>query len=157
MKKHRIEHIGGIVSLLILAFFLGSAGPLWGGETATATPTELNIAIITSTIIEEPWNTALIQAFERVKPLKPHGLCIKYDIVEKVPIPDAGRILSQLAKSGKYQVIWAHSTYADAIKTIRTHYPDLLWAYSGGGNYPLGETLIGWISSSMSRLTFWGY
>lgn len=140
MKNYVVRYFGIISLLTIVSLSMGLFYPLLESSAEESPePTSLNVVIITSTIIEEPWNTALIQAFDRIKLQKPHGLEIKYDIVESVLIPDAERVLTQLAKTGKYPVIWAHSTYSDIIKNIQGKYPNILWAYSGGGNFPIGE------------------
>ena len=43
-----------------------------------------------------------------------------------------------LAKSGKYQVIWAHSSYSDQVKALKDKYPDVLFVVVGSGNEGLG-------------------
>jgi basic membrane lipoprotein Med (substrate-binding protein (PBP1-ABC) superfamily) len=105
---------------------------------AAEAPTEVNIAGITITPLEEPWNTSWIQTMERLKEAKPHGLTINLDVTENVAPPDAERVLREYAQTGKYDIIWAHSAYPDAIKVLKDEFPEILWAFSGSGNEGLG-------------------
>lgn len=108
-------------------------------EAGSHPPKEINFAWLNSTVIEEPWNTAWFQAMERVKEEKPYGLDVKWDVVgENVLPPDAERILNSTAKTGKYDVIWAHSSFADAIENIASKYPEIIWVFVGAGNKGLG-------------------
>ena len=75
---------------------------------------------------------------ERLKAEKPHGLTINLDVTENVAPPDAERVLREYAQTGKYDIIWAHSAYPDAIKVLKDEFPDILWAFSGSGNEGLG-------------------
>ena len=103
-----------------------------------AMPTELKIAAIFISPVEEPWNTSLLQTMERLQAEKPHDLTITFDYTENVAPPDAERVLRQYADSGNYQIIWAHSSYSDQVSVLQEEYPDILWAVSGSGNSPLG-------------------
>jgi basic membrane lipoprotein Med (substrate-binding protein (PBP1-ABC) superfamily) len=115
-----------------------TAAPAATEPPAAQTPTEVNIAGITITPLEEPWNTSWIQTMERLKAEKPHGLTINLDVTENVAPPDAERVLREYAQTGKYDIIWAHSAYPDAIKVLKDEFPDILWAFSGSGNEGLG-------------------
>ena len=124
-----------------LALVLAVIG--WFGITSLSAeeksaPTELNIAIPCITAIEQPWITSLIQALERVKAEKPHGLTINWSIAENILPPDAGRVLKQYAKSGEYGIIIDHGVYPDVVKKLSKEYPDILWAFTGSGHNPLG-------------------
>lgn len=105
---------------------------------AAQDPKNLNIGIITITVLEEPWNTMFIQSLERVKAEKPHGLELEWDISENVYPPDAERVLKTYAKTGKYDILWGHSSYGDTIKKLSREFPDILWAIGGDGNEPAG-------------------
>ncbi len=109
------------------------------GPAAAQAPTELKIAVIYGSPIESPWNTAFIQSMDRIKAEKPRGLNISFDYTESVKRPDAERILRDYANSGKYQIIWAHSTFADAVLLLQKRYPDLMWVVTGGGNEALKD------------------
>lgn len=87
-------------------------------EVLDQPPKEVNIGWINLTIVEEPWNTAWFQAVERVKKEKPHGLDIKWDVLEGIPLPDSGRVMNEMGKTGKYDIIWAHSSFADVIEPL---------------------------------------
>lgn len=107
-------------------------------EAAMEAPTELKIAVVTITPLEEPWNTAWLQSFERVQAEEPYGMTLSIDVTENVAPPDAERVLREYAQTGEYPIIWAHSAYADAIANLKDEFPDILWAYSGSGNEAFG-------------------
>jgi basic membrane lipoprotein Med (substrate-binding protein (PBP1-ABC) superfamily) len=88
--------------------------------------------------VEEPYNTSFLQSWERVAAEKPHGLTINYEYTENVAPPDAERVLRELATSGKYQMIFAHSTYSDQVKVLKDEFPDIAWGFTGSGNEGLG-------------------
>lgn len=131
MKHIMYFLITGFMLSLIIIFPIAKAGEV---------PTELNIGIISIAILEQPWNAGFIQSLERVVKEKPHGLTINWTVVaEQVHIPDAERVLNDMAKTGRYDIIWAHSTYADAIENLRDKYPKILWVFAGSGNHGVGK------------------
>jgi basic membrane lipoprotein Med (substrate-binding protein (PBP1-ABC) superfamily) len=101
-------------------------------------PTELNVAMIFLNTVEEPYNTSFLQSWDRLKAEQPHGLTIDYSYTENVAAPDAERVLRELASSGEYDMIWAHSTYWEAVQPLKDEFPDILWGYTGSGNEGLG-------------------
>jgi len=106
---------------------------------AVELPTELNIASIHPNTIEVAWDKVWFEAWDRIAVAKPHGLTINYkDNTENVWGDDAERVLREYAETGKYQIIWAHSSYSDQVKKLMVEFPDILWAVSGSGNEPLG-------------------
>lgn len=120
------------------ACLVATAG--YAKEAAVQPPKEVNFGWLNSTVIEEPWNTAWFQSIGRVKEEKPHGLDVKWDVVgENVLPPDAERVLNSIAKTGKYDIIWAHSTFADAVEKLAPKYPEILWVFVGAGNKGLGD------------------
>jgi len=100
-------------------------------------PTEVRFAVVYASPIESPWNTAFIQSMERIKAAKPRGLTVSFDHTESVKPADAERVLGGYAASGKYQIIWAHSIYSDAVASLQKRFPDLMWVVTGGGNEAL--------------------
>jgi basic membrane protein A and related proteins len=107
-------------------------------EPAKKLPTEVNFACITTNTVEQPWHQAFAQAFDRVAADPPHGLKLTVTCTENVAPPDAERILRQYAETGKYQVIWAHSAYFEAVKALAPQYPDIAWMVTGSGNEGMG-------------------
>jgi basic membrane lipoprotein Med (substrate-binding protein (PBP1-ABC) superfamily) len=75
---------------------------------------------------------------ERVIAAKPHGLEITISATENVLPPDAERVLREYAESGEYEMIYAHSSFSEAVAALHDEYPDILWGYSGSGNEPIG-------------------
>ena len=130
-----------IVSLLIIASTaLTACQPTTENtpEPAAEVPTELKIAVISTTPTEEPWNTVLLQALDRVSAEKPHGLTVTYVFQELIATPDGERVMRDLASSGEYGIIWGHSVYPDAIMNLSTEFPDIVFAGSGSGYEPMG-------------------
>ncbi len=115
------------------------AQPAEEAEESAPAVSSLKIAIITTTTLEEPWNTAMVQSLERVMAEKPHDLAIEYVIQENVASPDGERVMREYAKTGEYGIIWAHGLYPDAVSALYEEYPDIVWAMSGSGYEPIGK------------------
>lgn len=137
-----------VVGTLLCAVASFAGGQNERGEATEAAvgeaPTSLRIAVIAPNPIEEPWNTAFVQGLDGVKAATPHGLKIEYDFHESVDFPDAERVLAQLARSGEYEMVVAHSAYSDAIGNVHERFPEICWVYTGGGNKPIGKNAY-WI------------
>ncbi|MFU0507471.1 BMP family lipoprotein [Pseudaminobacter sp. NGMCC 1.201702] len=103
-----------------------------------ADPDKLNIAVILSAGIESGWDGTLIEALERVKAAKPHGLDITWKYTDPLWGDDAGDAMRLFAESGEYDIIWAHSTYSDQVKKLREEFPEVLFVVVGSGNEGLG-------------------
>ena len=137
---------------IVIALLLGACTP--AAKTAepakveptmaAAQPTTLNIAIVSTTAKEEPWNTVLLQAMDRVIAAKPHGLTITYTFQEQIATTDGARVLGELAASGKYGIIWGHSVYPDAIMALGPKYPDMVFVGGGSGYEPMGKNMY-WV------------
>lgn len=117
----------GITSLLIGA-----------GNVTAAEPTELRIVAFLSVGTENSWDGTLVESFNRVMASKPHGLNITLKTVERVWGDDAETSMRLFASSGKYDIIYGHTAYSDQVKNIKDQFPDVLFAYSGSGNYAQG-------------------
>ncbi len=103
-------------------------------------PTKLNIAIATL-YLEEAWTTGLLQSLEKVIAEKPHGLEITYHVLEEVTFDNVGMVLDQAAATGQFDIIWAHSTFYEAVQPLMKQYPDIAWAVAGSGNQALGDNM----------------
>lgn len=134
-----------ILLIAVLSLVLTACGPAAAPAEAPAPAEEsaqvssLKIAVVTTTTLEEPWNTALVQSLERVIAAKPHDLSIEYVIQENVASPDGERVMREYAKTGEYGIIWAHGLYPDAVSALYEEFPDIVWAMSGSGYEPLGK------------------
>lgn len=136
------KRIGAFTMLLVLVLssVVGcGSSPATTEAPETEAPTEVNIAAIYSSAVEQPWVTAFMQAIERVQEEKPHGLTVNLDYTEDVAPPDAERVLRQYADTGKYDILWAHSAYYDAVNALKDEYPDYLWVGAGSGYEPMGD------------------
>lgn len=101
-------------------------------------PTELGIGLILATGPEAAWDNTLLRDIEKVAEDAPHGLEIATKSINGVWGEKAGDAMDLLAKSGKYQIIWAHSSYSDQVKVLQEKYPDVMFVVVGSGNEALG-------------------
>jgi basic membrane protein A and related proteins len=94
---------------------------------------KVNFAVITEYLLaEETFNTALLESLERVKKEAPHGVDLNWSVVaEGVNLSDAERHLNEIARTGKYDIIWPHF---DTIEQLPPKYPEILWAFADSGN-----------------------
>ena len=122
-----------LLAALVVAAFVASAD-----RSEAADPDKLNIAVILSAGIDNGWDGTLIEALERVKATKPHGLDITWKYTDPLWGDDAGDAMRLFAESGQYDVIWAHSTYSDQVKKLKDEFPDILFVVVGSGNEGLG-------------------
>ncbi|MRX34325.1 BMP family protein [Aminobacter sp. MDW-2] len=132
MLKHLARRLA-ILAMLAISAMTGSPE-----RAAAADPDKLNIAVILSAGIESAWDGTLIEALERAKVAKPHGLDITWKYTDPLWGDDAGDAMRLFAESGEYDVIWAHSTYSDQVKKLREEFPDILFVVVGSGNEGLG-------------------
>ena len=117
----------------------GAALLLATGTIAFAeAPTKLGIGLILSTGPEAAWDGTLLRDVDALIEEAPHGLEIFYKNVNGVWGEQAGDAMDLMAKSGKYQIIWAHSSYSDQVKTLQAKYPEVLFVVVGSGNEGLG-------------------
>lgn len=134
MFRTRVCQVLGLV--LIFSMLMTACG---GTEKPTApAPTELNIAAVFGSTIDEPWYRAFVQSFDRIAAQKPHGLTMTLDYTENLWGDDAERAMRAYADTGKYGIIWATSSYSDQVKNLKDVYPEILWAFTGSGNAALG-------------------
>lgn len=140
MSKHKLMIV--ISFVMVLSILLAACTP----ATVTApapeaeAPTELKIGIGVS-YLEEAWTTSLLQSLEAVIAEKPHNLTITYDVIEDVQFADARRILDQMASTGEYDIIWAHSAFYESVGQLMNEYPDIAWAVAGAGNEAYGGNM----------------
>ncbi len=102
------------------------------------TPTELGIGLILATGPEASWDATLMRDLDGVIESAPHGLEISYKNINGKWGEEAGDAMELLAKTGKYQIIWAHSSYSDQVKGLQQKYPEILFVLVGSGNEGLG-------------------
>jgi basic membrane protein A len=107
-------------------------------EPVADTPTELRIAGVMATGLENSWDLSWVESVQRVQELQPHGLDISLDYTEGVWGDDAAQVIRGYAESGEYDIIWAHSSFSDLIAEIKDDYPEILFVYTGSGNEALG-------------------
>ena len=109
-------------------------------EEPAVEPTEVNIAAIFASEVEQTFISTFLRSMDRIIADPPHGLKISLDYTESVLGADVERVLRDYAESGKYQIIWAHSvSYIDDVVEMSSTYPDILWVDAtsselGGGN-----------------------
>lgn len=140
MLKRKIWFVISI--LMVFSILLAACGP--GEETGPIAeadlPTELKIGIGVL-YLEEAWTTSLLQSLESVMAENPHNLTITYDVVEDVQFADARRVFDQMASTGEYDIIWAHSAFYESVGELMNEYPDIAWAVAGAGNEAYGGNM----------------
>lgn len=124
--------------LVLTGMMLATALFVSTGAFAGPAPKELGIGLILATGPEAAWDGTLLRDVEGVAAAAPHGLKITYKNVNGVWGEDAGNAMGLMAKSGKYQIIWAHSSYSDQVKALQGKYPDVMFVVVGSGNEGLG-------------------
>ncbi len=107
-------------------------------EEQMTAPTELNIAMVMRGTKEEGWNATFIDSMNRLAQDQPRGLAINLTQIEEIPFADGERVIRDLAQTGDYEIIVTHSTYSDSVAAVKDDFPDIMFAYSGSGNDPLG-------------------
>src|SRR4030066_1867531 len=114
-------------------------------EVTVEGPTEMQMAAILTVGLDNAWDRTFIEAYERVQAEKPHGLTIAdIDYTEGVWGDEAETVLRAYAESGKYDIIWAHSTYSDQVKNLKDEFPEIAWVVVGSGNEGLGGNVF-WV------------
>lgn len=126
-----LRHAAGLLTAAMVFFAVSTAAQ-------ADKPTEVKFAIILSAGIESGWDGTLIQALERVKAEKPHGLDVDWQYTDPLWGDDAGDAMRLFAETGQYDIIWAHSTYSDQVKKLKDEFPDVLFVVVGSGNEGLG-------------------
>jgi basic membrane lipoprotein Med (substrate-binding protein (PBP1-ABC) superfamily) len=153
MKKIFRFSMVSVLLLLLSAFaFAGGAQEKEEMETMEA-PTTLRIGFCTPTVLEEPWNTAVLQSLDRIVAAKPHGLNVEYKINENIGFPDMERVLNELAKSGQFDMLIANSSFTDAVRNLYQKYPDVVFVYTGGGNQPIGQNAY-WLTVAVHEPSY---
>lgn len=135
--------LGFYVAVMLVVLGVMICGS-WCQSEEAAAPKQVRIVVVQCHIKEVPWNTGLIQALERVVKEKPFGLEVKWDFMESVSNADVQRVMNELAKSDKYDIIWGHDPYPEAVKVLSKKYPDILWVLAGAGNEVIGSNVY-WV------------
>ncbi len=119
--------------------------PAAAPTAAAEGPTELHMAAILTVGLDNAWDRTFVEAFSRVQAEKPHGLTMTdLDYTEGVWGDEAETVLRAYAESGKYDIIWAHSTYSDQVKNLKDEFPEIAWVVVGSGNEGLGGNVY-WV------------
>lgn len=112
---------------------------------AANAPTELHMAAILTVGLDNAWDRTFLESYKRVQAEKPHGLTLAdLDYTEGVWGDEAENVLRAYAESGKYDIIWAHSTYSDQVKNLKDEFPEIAWVVVGSGNEGLGGNVY-WV------------
>lgn len=145
-KKYFLFSILLVVTMLLASCASAPKEPVAetqaAGSTEAAasavTPSEVRIAVITGSTIEQPYVKSLFQAFDRFNESNEYNLKIKYDYSENMHGDEAERAMRTYAETGKYDIIWAHESYSDQVKNMMDEYPELMFIIAGSGNTGLG-------------------
>jgi len=131
--------------LMSLMLIVSVAGMIFAGggsedqaADSSAELTEINCAAIFVAGFESSWDLSWYESFNRVAAEKPYGLEMTLDYTEGVWGDTAEQVLREYAETGKYEIIFATSTYSDQIGNLKDIYPEILWVVHGSGNEGLG-------------------
>ncbi len=131
-----------ILSLLLMVLLVSTLFAGGGAEDkAVATGgelTEINAAAIFTAGFESSWDLSWYESFNRVAAEKPYGLEMTLDYTEAVWGDTAEQVMREYAETGKYDIIFATSTYSDQVANLKDIYPEILWVVHGSGNEGLG-------------------
>jgi basic membrane protein A and related proteins len=119
--------------LVVLALSLCAVGASRADE-----PKTLSVAAVLPSGVENAWTKAWLDSFQRIQNAAPGGLKITLKYTENVYADTALSVIRGYAETGKYDVIWAHSSYSDEVETLKDEFPNILFVTVGGGNRPLG-------------------
>jgi basic membrane lipoprotein Med (substrate-binding protein (PBP1-ABC) superfamily) len=119
--------------LLALCCCLAPAMP-----ALAADPTTVRIAGVLFDGIESAWEKSFVDSFHRVAALHPHKLDVRFDYTENVTPDQAEQVIRDYAETGRYDIVFTDSSYADAIDKVHGDFPDLLFVFSGAGNHGIG-------------------
>ncbi|MGB9694796.1 MAG: BMP family protein [Caldisericaceae bacterium] len=133
--------------LLVAVLAVALLVPLFTGCTQTAQPTQqttqLKVAAVYATPIEEPWDGAIHQALLKAK----SDLNIQYDFVENVGYSDFERVLRDYATKG-YNVIFGDGFGSeDVVRRVAKDFPnvDFVFGMGGGAMDPNLSVFDDWI------------
>ena len=108
-------------------------------EPAADTPTDIKIAVLTGSSIEQPYVATLINAFDRFNEENEYGLTISYDYTENIWGDEGEVAIRAYAETGEYDIVWAHSAFSDQVANVMDEYPELMFVFSGSGNTGRGN------------------
>ncbi len=94
-------------------------------------PKTVHIAGVLYDGVESAWEKSFVDSFARVKAQHPHGVEIDFQYTEHVGYDQAEQVIRDYADTGKFDIIFTDSSYADAIEKIRGDYPKTLFVFSG--------------------------
>ena len=101
-------------------------------------PKQVRIAGILPAGIENAWSASVLQAVERLKAEKPHGVEIVFDYTENVWGDKALTVFKTYADAG-YDILFGHSSFPEPVESLMGKYPDTLFVMVGSGNKVLGK------------------
>jgi basic membrane lipoprotein Med (substrate-binding protein (PBP1-ABC) superfamily) len=120
-------------------------GLVLAGGAAAAEPKSVRVAGVLSDGIESAWDRAFVESFHRVQAAHPHGLEIGFDYTEHVSPDQAEQVVRDYAETGRYDIVFTDSSYADAIDKVHGDFPEILFVYAGAGNHGVGGNAY-WVS-----------
>src|SRR5690606_23531914 len=91
----------------------GAALTLAAAAAPAQEATTLKFAAAFPAGVENAWVKAWVDAFDRVKAEKPHGLELELAYTENVYGDKGITVLEEYAESGEYPIIWPHSSFSD--------------------------------------------
>ncbi len=112
--------------------------PLLASPALAEPPTSLNVAVIIASGPESAYDGTFLDALGAVAEEAPHDLDITYRVSDPLWGDDAERAMRLFAESGRFDMIWAHSSYSDQVKALMSEFPEVMFVVAGSGNEGLG-------------------
>jgi basic membrane lipoprotein Med (substrate-binding protein (PBP1-ABC) superfamily) len=125
-------------TLAIIALLL-----LQATAALAADPQTVRVAGVLYDGIESSWEKSFVDSFARVQAAHPHGLDVKFTYTEHVSYDQAEQVIRDYAETGKFDIVFADSSYADAVEKVHADFPNMLFVFSGAGNHPVGSNAYG--------------
>lgn len=113
-----------------------------------AEPDRLDIAVVMAPESEAGWDVSFRRALTRFEAARPEDHDIRVEI-----FAPASKRLAELAQSGEFDVIWAHSHASDRVAPLMKAHPEILFVVAGAGNRPLGANQY-WVMKRLHEPSF---
>ena len=104
---------------------------------------EVGMAFILSVGLDNSWDKSLIATYNQFQAENFHGVTFR-DVAyaEGVWGDEAERVMREYAETGQYDVIWAHSSYSDYVRSLMDEFPEILFVVTGSGNEAMGDNTV---------------
>jgi basic membrane protein A len=107
---------------------------------AAGVPRTMKWAAVFPSVLENAWTKSFVDSFARVKAGTP-DVDLSLTWTENVWDEKGLAVIQSYAQGDKYDVIWAHSSFVDAVEKVAPAHPNTIFVIVGAGNRPLGKNV----------------